>query len=188
MGREEEQDLTTGLQNLAAGHYSSPSSRSSSNNPSLNRQSTAYNPFVAAQPADPVSSLNPFLNTANPYAQLGSRHTDTPVVGHSAYSPYASTHQASYGSSAGYLAPPQANPGYAMQSRRKSQTPAINSSQPQQYGASLRRPQSAQSRRPSQSLDHSSVLPARPSSSLSLRGLKVLKQKDYRAFFKPGRV
>jgi hypothetical protein len=198
--REGEQDLTRRLENLTVEQYTSPSGGSSSNNPFLNRQSTAptpgYNPFVAAQPADPVSSQNPFLNPANSrpasYAQRSSRHTNTPVASHSAYSPYASTHQASYGSSAGYMAPPQANPGYAMQStdrhsRRRSQTPAINSSQHQQYTAILR-PQSAQSQRSSQSLDNSSVLLARPSSSSSMRGLKVMKQKDYRGFFKLGRV
>jgi hypothetical protein len=195
--RAEEQDLTREFQGLSVRHYSSPSGRSSSNNPFLSHQSTAptprYNPFVTAQPADPISSQNPFTNPANPYPQLGPRPTNTPVVGHSAYSPYASIHQATYESSAGYLAPPQANPSYAMQSpdrhsRRRSQTPAINSSQPQQYGASIRRPQSVQSQKSSQSLDYSSVLPARPRSSLSVRGLKVLKQKDYRGFFKPGRV
>jgi hypothetical protein len=167
-GNEGAEDLTAGMQNLQI-----------ANNPFLNRQSTAatsgYNPFVQqsnlisypVQSAIPSSGQNPFINPGNnssaSYGQRPSRRTDTPAGGQSAYSPQA---QLAYGASAGFLLPPQANPGYGMQGldrrSRRSQTPAVNSSQSQQIGGSIcrprtsqGRPQTAQGHIPSQSSEHS---------------------------------
>jgi hypothetical protein len=129
---------------------------------------TAPNPFHSQISASPAS-----------YARHSGQRSNTPAVGHSEYGHYVSDHQQATEGSSGYLTPAKV-PGQSGQ--RRSGTPAIGHCQPQQYAASLRRPQSAQDRSSARSSDHSSR------SGLNMRDMKVQRQKDQRGFFKPGRV
>jgi hypothetical protein len=140
---EEEDEMTRQFQNMGIA--------TSSDNPFRNQQST----MPTSGYAQSNSAQNPFLsyNLAS-YTQ----RSNTPYIGDSAYSAYAANYQPTHGStsSAGYLAPPAANLGYANQTpgrHKRSQTPAVGGySQAQQHGGSIRRPQSAQA-----NLEQSSV-------------------------------
>ena len=182
--------LAGDLQNLELSQSTSNPFRSQ-----LRGQTTGYSLFVSpgnnqGHSAQPSTVLNPFhgppsLSLASYAHQLG-RQAYTPGPGHSEHGNYGSYHQPTGTASSGFLAPVQVNPGpgrpsTSQQGRRRSQTPAIGQSQPQQYAASIERPQSAQVRSASRSSDHSS-------SGSNMRGMRVQKQKDWRGFFKQGRV
>jgi hypothetical protein len=181
-------DLAGEIQNLGL-------SQSTSSNPFRSQpgsQTTGYSSPGTNQghSTQPATALNPFRGqpSASPatYAHQLGRQTYTPGPGHSQYGLYGSYHQPTGTASSGFLAPVQVNPGpgrpsTSQQGRRRSQTPAIGQSQPQQYAASVGRPQSAQVRSASRSSDHSN-------SGSNMRGMRVQKQKDWRGFFKQGRV
>lgn len=139
-----------------------------------NQAATAPNPFLGLATADAAAS----------YARHSRRRAITPAVGHLEYGRDTGDHQSGLEVSSGYLNPAQSAIGHGRQEigqsgRRRSQTPA--NAQPQQYAASLRRPQSAQVRSSSRSSDSSK-------SEANVSGMKVQKQKDWWNFFKPGRV
>jgi hypothetical protein len=176
---EAEEGLTGGFQNLVI-------SNAASLNPFRRQrtgQATGYNPFlsrgdnVQGYSTQAETILNPFRTSPASYARNSGRRANTPAVGHSEYGHYAS--QQGTGGSSRYLTPAQV-PGQS--GKRRSQTPVIGHSQPQQYAASLCRPQSAQSWSSARSSEHSSR------SGSNMRGMKVQKQKDWRGFFKAGRV
>jgi len=137
-----------------------------------------------------MAALNPFHSHSNAslasYAQQSRRRAFTPAPGHSGFGTSASHHQRSNGGMAGYLDPAQVNLGpeklhTRQHGKRRSETPEIGQSQAQQYGASLRRPQSAQVRGSSGSEQSSR-------SGSNMRGMKVRALKERRSFFKNGRV
>jgi hypothetical protein len=126
------------------------------------------------------------------------RRSATPAVGStgSHASPY---HEAS----AGYLLPPQANPSYTLDPRTRA--PSVDPRALQQAaGQSMRRSQTSHSRRGSlaSSSSHSSTQPSvllitvwcninqlmRGRSRPSRQGLRPLKLKEMRGFFKAGRA
>jgi hypothetical protein len=172
-----------------------------SNNPFHNPTpaSTAanYNPFHpnGAAPA------NPFLDPRNRPASARPSRRKLPGYGSGAYSTNGG---------GGYLAPGQ-NPLQNPDRRRsgKSATPAVTSSRQERIDSSQRRPSSvAQPRQrerengtrsamgvdSSRSSAQTSVLPGRACNGMKLTrsrsrsGFKTLKPKEYRAFFKSGRV
>jgi hypothetical protein len=142
-----------------------------------NRSKTIQNPFLSATSA----------GTAATYARHSERRAATPAVGHSGYGFGTGGHQSAPGGSSGYLTPLQSAIGYGgretgQSGRLRSHTPAIVQSQPQQFAAGLRRPQSAQAWSSSRLSDSSSTSESNPS------GMRVQKQKDWRSFYKTGRV
>jgi hypothetical protein len=189
---------TSSIDHLAGDLQNLGLSQSTSPNPFRSQpgsQTTGYSLFVSPgnnqrHSAQPATALNPFhghpsVSPASYAHQLGHQ-AYTPGPGHSEYGLYGSYHQPTGTASSGFLAPAQVNPGpgrpsTSQQGRRRSQTPAIGQSQPQQYATSITRPQSAQVRSASRSSDHSS-------SGSNMRGMRVQKQKDWRGFFKQGRV
>jgi hypothetical protein len=184
-------DLAGEIQNLGL-------SQSTSSNPFRSQpgsQTTGYSQSVfpgnnQGHSTQPATALNPFRGQPSDspasYAHQVGRQTYTPGPGHSQHGLYGSYHQLTGTASSGFLAPVQVNPGpgrpsTSQQGRRRSQTPAVGQSQPQQYAASVGRPQSAQVRSASRSSSHSN-------SDSNMRGMRVQKQKDWRGFFKNGRV
>jgi len=125
----------------------------------------------------PAMAPNPFLGlastgTAASYARHSGRRAITPAVGHLEYGLDSADHQSATGFSSGYLTPAQPTIAYGrldigQNGRLRSHTPAIVHTQPQQYAAGLRRPQSAQVRSSSRSSDSSS----------NVSGMKAQKTK-----------
>jgi hypothetical protein len=182
INNQAEEDLTRGFQSLGISQSSNPfRSRTTT-------QTTGYSLFVSQEDngqgyaIQPATTSNPFRSPASasaaPYAQRSVRRASGPTVGHAEQSPYANDHQLANRVTAGYLTPTHG--------RLRSRTPAIGHSQSQQYAATLRRPQSAQDRSSSRSSEHSSA--SSSGSGSNMRGMKVQKQKDWRGFFKLGRV
>jgi len=145
-----------------------------SNNPFHQRQSTA------SASGSNTSSQNPFL--ANPSSASQSRRPSrrsTPAAGHST-DRYTSVQRGD--SAAGYLSPPQA---YALDPR--SQTPPGGAHNAQQAASRLPRSYTSHSlSRTSQG--HGYSQPTVQPSRSSMRGFRVMKAKELRSFFKPGRV
>jgi hypothetical protein len=140
----------------------------------------------------PATAPNPFLSlssssTAAPHARHSKQHSITPTVGYLQYGLITGDHPSAPGASSGYLTPTQptighGRPDIGQNGKRRSHTPAIGNTQLQQYAAGLRRPQSVQVRRSSRSSDSSSI------SESNVSNMKVQKPRDWRGFFKPGRV
>jgi hypothetical protein len=186
MDNQVEQDLARGLQSLG---ISNPTSNPFHSRPTV--QSTGYNPFLSqtndaqgdsTQPSMP----NPFRSQTSAipasYERAPRRRANAPAVGNSEYSPFARDLQSGNVGMSGYMAPAQLNIGHGQDIRRWSHTPAIGYSQPQQYVATPRRPQTAQIRGTARSSEHSSR------SGSNMRGMKVQQQKHWRGFYKAGRV
>jgi hypothetical protein len=138
----------------------------------------------------PTTALNPQIGANLAQAPDARRRSYTPAVGRSEYDIYARDHQSTTRATSGFLAPGQLSFGQERQNTRhhskRSQTPAIGHSQPEQYGASLRRPQSAQVRSSSRSAESPSTSWSNPGSNTT--GMKVVRQSQWRGFFKAGRV
>jgi hypothetical protein len=179
--KDQTEDLSIGFQNLDISNAAS----SNLSHGRLPRHTTGYDLFLS--PGNRVqghsTAPNPFrglasAGTAASYARHSERRALPPAVGHLEYG-------LDTGDS-GYLTPAQSTIGYGrpnigQNGRRRSHTPAIVHTQAQQYAAGLRRPQSAQVRSSSRSSDSSK-------SESNVSGMKAQKQKDWRSFYKAGRV
>jgi hypothetical protein len=190
--KDQTEGLSIGFQDLDISNAAS----SNLSHGRLPRHTTGYDLFlsqgnrVQGHSDQPATAPNPFhglasATTATSYARHSGRRAITPALGHLEYGLDTGDDQSAPGVSSGYLTPSQSTIGYGrpdvgQNGRRRPQTPAIV--HPQQYVAGLRRPQSAQVRSSSRSSDFSS----NPDSNVS--SMKVQKQKDWRSFYKPGRV